>query len=59
VTPPAIVLMAGFSFVVAAFFWVACIVSPVRMTKILGFWYAVVFNNVGYLLLVVESVTSF
>lgn len=54
----AILLMAGFFFFVAGFFWVSCIVSSVRETKILGFWYAVVFNNAGYLIMAVHCVTS-
>lgn len=57
-TSPAILLMAGFFFSVAGFFWVSCLVSKHRDTKILGFWYAVVFDNAGYLMLAVHSVTS-
>jgi hypothetical protein len=53
----ATLLMAAFSFVLAAFFLVASVVSKVAMTRILGFWYAVVFNNVGFFLLVAHCVT--
>lgn len=49
--------MAAFFFCIAAFFWASCILSHVRDTRILGFWYAVVFNNVGYLILMVHCVT--
>lgn len=58
VDSPALLLFSEFFFIVAGFFWVMCLLSPARDTKVLGFWYAVVAENAGYLLLAVHHVTS-
>lgn len=50
--------LAGFFFLVGLFFWVGCIRSRDRKAKVMAFWYAVIFENAGFVMLVVYRVTS-
>lgn len=50
--------LAGFFFLLGLFFWIGCICSADRKVKVLAFWYAVVFENAGFVMLLVHRVTS-
>lgn len=50
--------LAGFFFFVALFFWVGCIRSMDQRVKLMAFWYAVIFENAGFIMLLVHRVTS-
>lgn len=55
--PFGVLYLAMFFFLVAFVFLAGCVRSPDRKVKVLAFWYAVVFENAGYLMLVVDRVT--
>lgn len=50
--------LAAFFFAVALVFWFGCVFSGDRQVRLMSFWYAVIFDNVGYLLLVGDRVTN-
>ena len=45
-------------FSIALFFWVGCIWSADHQVRVLVFWYAVVFENAGYIMLITDRVTN-